>query len=130
MPKSKFSDQCPDNMAFIPAGVFMAGEVKDLSEMYIDTFCMDKYEVTQWDERGDYSWDSLLNGRLPMVRKAVSMVTSKAQENIFAWMTRDEPNENMYNMVKAYHDIIHELDPYHPTWIPFAQSYFPPIVMR
>ena len=80
------------------------------------------YEVTQWDERGDYSWDSLLNGRLPMVRKAVSMVTSKAQENIFAWMTRDEPNENMYNMVKAYHDIIHELDPYHPTWIPFAQS--------
>ena len=61
------------------------------------------YEVSQWDDRGDYSWDSLLTGRLPMLRKGVRMVTSMASEHLLAWMTRDEPNENMYNLVKGSH---------------------------
>ena len=78
------------------------------------------YEVTQWDERGDYSWESLVRGRFPMLRKAVSMVTSMSQENILAWMTRDEPNENMYNLVQGYHEILRELDPYHPTYVPLV----------
>lgn len=78
------------------------------------------YEVSQWDERGDYSWDSLLTGRLPMLRKGVRMVTSMASEHLLAWMTRDEPNENMYNLVKGSHEIIREIDPYHPTYVPLV----------
>ena len=78
------------------------------------------YEVTQYDDRNDYSWDSLLNGRFPIVRKATYMVTSMAGEHIFAWFSRDEPNENMYNMVRGYHDIVREIDPYHPTYVPLA----------
>lgn len=39
--------QCPEKMAYIPKGFFMAGKVTDLHEMWIDVFCIDKYEVTQ-----------------------------------------------------------------------------------
>jgi formylglycine-generating enzyme len=46
---SSFADrgQCPNRMSLIPGGMFMAGEVKSLKRMNIDTFCIDNYEVTQ-----------------------------------------------------------------------------------
>ena len=84
------------------------------------------YEVTQYDDRGEYSWDSLLHGRFPMVRRAVHMVTNMASEHILLWYSRDEPNENMYNMVKGYQKIVREIDPYHPIYVPLATpSLFP-----
>lgn len=39
--------KCPHDMAFIPGGIFMAGEVYLLREMNINPFCIDKHEVTQ-----------------------------------------------------------------------------------
>lgn len=77
-------------------------------------------EVVQYDSKADYTWKGLLEGRMPGARRAVRMVSRLAGDNILCWALRDEPNEIMYPLVKGYHDIVKEEDPYHPTLTSFA----------
>jgi len=63
----------------------------------------------------DYSRKNLLEGRFPIVRRAVKMISSEVGDNILAWYTRDEPNELMYDLVRGYHEIVQEEDSYHPS---------------
>ena len=77
-------------------------------------------EALPYDSKGDYTWKGLLEGRIPSVRQGVQMVSRLAGDNILCWFLRDEPNEIMYPMVKGYHDLIKEEDPYHPTLTSFA----------
>ena len=83
-------------------------------------------EVHGYDSARDYSWKGMREGRLPKARKAVKIISSQVPENILAWYTRDEPNELMYPLVKGLHDIVHEEDPYHPSFtVIFTPHLFP-----
>ena len=83
-------------------------------------------EVHGYDSVRDYSWKGMREGRFPKARKAVKMISSQVPENILAWYTRDEPNELMYPLVKGLHDIVHEEDPYHPSFtVIFTPHLFP-----
>ena len=83
-------------------------------------------EVHGYDSARDYSWKGMREGRFPKAGKAVKMISSQVPENILAWYTRDEPNELMYPLVKGLHDIVHEEDPYHPSFtVIFTPHLFP-----
>ena len=65
--------------------------------------------------QGDYSWRELHDERIPIAREAVRKVAAHVGVNLLAWNTRDEPNELMYHMVRGFHDLTRQEDPYHPT---------------
>ena len=45
--QEKEVSKCPKNMVKIPAGNFMSGRADNLKEMFIDIFCIDRFETTQ-----------------------------------------------------------------------------------
>jgi hypothetical protein len=68
-----------------------------------------------YDSSRDYSRRGMLEGRLPVGRMGVSTVSRDAGHNVLAYYTRDEPNELMYDLLKGLHEIVREVDPYHPS---------------
>jgi formylglycine-generating enzyme len=47
-PSTLFAEKkCPDQMMFVPKGIFWAGEANTLQKMTTDSFCIDQTEVTQ-----------------------------------------------------------------------------------
>ena len=77
-------------------------------------------------EETDYSRKTMLEGRFPTACKSIRMISEQAGNNILAWYTRDEPNEDMYDLVRGLHDIANRQDPYHPTMtVIFTPHLFP-----
>ena len=73
-----------------------------------------------------YSLENLQQARLPIAREAVRMMLRRAGANYLAWYTRDEPNELMYKVVRGLHEVVHEIDPYHPSMtVIFTPHLFP-----
>ena len=70
----------------------------------------------------DYRAETMLNKRFPRVRTAVEMIARQAGDNILAWYTVDEGNQSTIPRVQGLHEIIKEVDPYHPS---FTVAYLP-----
>jgi hypothetical protein len=74
----------------------------------------------------DYTRRTMLEGRFPTARQAIKMIAAQAGRNVLAWYTRDEPNEDMVDLVKGLHDIANEEDPYRPSMtVIFTPHLFP-----
>ena len=64
----------------------------------------------------DYRAKVVLEKRFPIAAAAVEMISRQAGDNILAWYTVDEGNQSTIPRVKGLHEIIHWVDPYHPSF--------------